>query len=101
MNCDVKRHICDMKCYLTPHAMTQGGVILTEDSIILFGTTGNKEASGSDFVTGTTICTSLCCCLPCCKGTPITRAYAPSDYAPPQHPRMDTGILLRLAIEAR
>jgi len=53
-----------------------GGLILTEDRIILFGAKSNQTASASDFVTGTTMCTYLCCCskkcteywLPCCIG---------------------------------
>jgi hypothetical protein len=46
----------------------KGGLILTEDRIILFGAKSNKTASASDFITGTTICTYLCCYMPCCVG---------------------------------
>jgi len=45
-----------------------GAVILTEDRIFLFGSNSNKEASASDSITGTTFCTYLCCCFPCCYG---------------------------------
>lgn len=45
-----------------------GAVILTEDRIFMFGSNSNKEASASDFITGTTFCTYVCCCLPCCHG---------------------------------
>ena len=57
-----------------------GGLILTEDRIILFGAKSNQTASASDFVTGTTMCTYLCCCskkcteywLPCCIGLSLS-----------------------------
>ena len=118
MNHDTKMPACNTCAWwLHRDHITQGAVILTEDRIIFFGSTGNKEASASDFITGTTICTSLCCCFPCCKGTSITRAYAPADSSPPQHPlQLDTDIplisdlpaiktnlhcLLRIAIEVR
>ena len=71
--------------------ITQGAVILTQDRIIFFGSTGTKEASASDLITGTTMCTL---CFPCCTGTPITRAYAPADAFPPQH--LDTILPLHL-----
>ena len=45
-----------------------GAVILTEDRIILFGSNSHMEAAASDFVTGTTLCTDVCCCFPCCYG---------------------------------
>jgi len=47
-----------------------GAVILTEDRIFMFGSNSNQEASASDFITGTTFCTYICCCLPCCYGSP-------------------------------
>jgi len=46
----------------------KGAVILTEDRMILFCANSSKQASASDFITGTTYCTYLCLCFPCCYG---------------------------------
>ena len=45
-----------------------GAVILTEDRIIMFGSKADASASASDVIAGTTLCTSICCCFPCCYG---------------------------------
>ena len=61
-----------------------GALILTEDRIFMFGSNSNKEASASDYITGTTYCTSICCCFPCCYGNcpPKLQSFISSPLSP-------------------
>jgi len=61
-----------------------GAVILTEDRIFMFGANSNKEASASDYITGTTYCTSICCCFPCCYGNRLPKPTSPLSFSLPK-----------------
>lgn len=75
-----------------------GAVILTEDRIIMFGSNVAASASASDYISGTTLCTSICCCCPCCYGKRIFGfPHGPSPYPlhPPPSQTADTPALLQ------
>ena len=63
-----------------------GAVILTEDRIFMFGANSKKEASASDYITGTTYCTSICCCFPCCYGNRLPKPTSPLSFSLPKLP---------------